>query len=320
MSSKSPKSNAPAPPPGPSRAGGGADALALLVPPLFVVLWSTGFIGAKLGLPHVEPMTFLAIRFVLVVAAFLLWLRIARAPWPSLAQARDAAIVGVLVHGLYLGGVFQAIDWGIEAGASALIVSLQPILTTLIAARLLGERLSSIQWLGMGLGVAGVALVVGRKLDQGLGDWWGVGACLVALVGIAAGSVWQKLRAQETPMRSGTLIQFAAAGVFTGLLALAFEDRRVDWHPELVFAMAWLVLVLSLGAVTLLWVLVRKGAASHVASLFFLVPPSTAVIAWAFFGETMGPPELAGMGVAALGVLMVNRPQAVARLLSRPRP
>jgi len=292
----------------------GRRGLDLMAAPVFVLLWSTGFIGAKLGLPHAEPMTFLAVRFVLVAAAFALWIWLARAPWPTPAQAADAALVGVLIHVGYLGGVFQAIAWGTEAGVSALIVGLQPVLTTLIAARLLGERLGRVEWLGMALGVAGVALVVARKLGAGIGDLWGVGLCLVALISIALGSVYQKRRGAKIPMRSGAFVQFAAAAAVCGILSLSVETGEIAWTGAFVFALGWLVLVLSVGAVSLLIVLIRRGAASNVASLFFLVPPVTAVMAWALFGEQMGPIELAGMALTALGVLMVNRPGLFARL------
>lgn len=291
--------------------------LDVMVAPLFVVLWSTGFIGAKLGLPHAEPMTFLAIRFALTVAALALWIQLARAPWPTWRQSWDAALIGVLLHGLYLGGVFQAIAWGVEAGVSALIVGLQPIVIAVIARAFLGERLTGVQAFGMVLGFAGVSLVVLRKLDAGIGDWWGVGLCVCALFSISIASILQKTRATDTPMRSGTLIQFAAAGVVITLLAFLFETREITPHPEFLFALGWLVIVLSIGAVTLLYVLIKRGGASNVASLFFMVPPSTAIIAWALFGEVMGAPELAGMALTALGVVMVNRPGFFARRMGR---
>lgn len=290
-----------------------------LVAPVFVVLWSTGFIGAKLGLPHAEPMTFLALRFAIVAALFALWVAAAGAALPSGAQARDAAIVGTLLHVCYLGGVFQAIALGTEAGVSALIVGLQPVLTTFIAARLLGERLVPLQWAGMALGIAGVGLVVARKLEAGIGDWRGVALCTGALAAISAASVFQKMRGTQTPMLGGSLVQFAVAAVLCSALALGVETREIAWTGEFAFALGWLVLVLSLGAVSLLLVLIRRGAASNVASLFFLVPPSTALIAWALFGERMGPPELAGMALAALGVLIVNRPGLLSRARRGPR-
>lgn len=282
--------------------------LAQLAAPLFVVLWSTGFIGAKLGLPHAGPMTFLALRFALVVLCFLVWMRLSGAPWPNRRQALDAALIGLLMHVGYLGGVFAAISIGIEAGLSALIVGLQPVLTALLARHWLGERLAPVQWGGMALGVAGVGLVVWQKLGAGLGDWRGVALCAGALVSISLGSILQKTRAAQMPLRGGACVQFMAAALACALLALLFEDGRIDWTAEFAFALGWLVLVLSLGAVLLLYVLIRRGAASGVASLFFLVPPSTALIAWALFGEQLGPLALAGVAATALGVLMVNRP------------
>ena len=291
---------------------------ATAIAPLFVVMWSTGFIGAKLGLPHAEPMTFLSLRFALTVMALAVWVRLANAPWPSWRQTVDAALIGLLVHGVYLGGVFQAIAWGTEAGVSALIVGLQPVVTCLLASRFLGERLSPVEKIGMLLGTAGVCLVVLRKLDAGIGDIWGVLLCIAALMAISVASILQKTRAAQTPMRSGNLIQFAAAMLATGALALVIETGDVTWTQEFIFALGWLVIVLSLGAVTLYYILIQRGAASQVASLFFLVPPSTAIIAWLLFGEVMGVIEIAGLAVATLGVMMVNRPDFFRGRSARP--
>ena len=285
-----------------------------LVAPLFVLLWSTGFIGAKLGLPHAEPMTFLALRFLIGAALLAAWVLIAGAPLPDWRQARDQAVIGALVQFVYLGGVFAAIDRGVEAGLSALIVGLQPIATALIARQVLGERLAVVQWAGMALGLAGVALVVTRKLGAGLGDPLGVLLCIAALLGIATGSILQKARAGATPMRAGMAVQFAVAALCSGTVALVAETGRIAWTGEFVLALGWLVLVLSLGAVTLLYVLIRRGAASNVASLFFLVPPCTALIAWPLFGERLGAVEAAGIAATALGVLLVNRPDLARRL------
>lgn len=291
--------------------------LDLLAAPLFVVLWSTGFIGAKYGLPHIEPVTFLVLRFALVVAALVFWVVLARTAWLTLAQARDAAIIGILLQAVYLGGIYKAIDLGVEAGVAALIVGLQPVLTAFIARQFLGERLSPVQWAGIALGAIGVGLVVMRKLDAGIGDWRGVALCLVALAGISIASILQKTRATDHPMRTSTLVQFLAALAVLAPLSFAFETREVTWSGELIFAMAWLVLAMSLGALSLLLFLIRRGAASNVASLFFMVPPTTALMAWGIFGEVLGPVEIAGVGLAASGVLMVNRPRLFARRLSR---
>ena len=291
--------------------------LDLLAAPLFVVLWSTGFIGAKYGLPHIEPVTFLVLRFALVAAALVFWVVLARTAWLTLAQARDAAIIGILLQAVYLGGIYKAIDLGVEAGVAALIVGLQPVLTAFIARQFLGERLSPVQWAGIALGAIGVGLVVMRKLDAGIGDWRGVALCLVALAGISIASILQKTRATDHPMRTSTLVQFLAALAVLAPLSFAFETREVTWSGELILAMAWLVLAMSLGALSLLLFLIRRGAASNVASLFFLVPPTTALMAWGIFGEVLGPVEIAGVGLAASGVLMVNRPRLFARRLSR---
>ncbi len=294
--------------------------LEILAAPLFVLLWSTGFIGAKYGLPYIEPVTFLVLRFVFVAVALALWVVLARTALLTFAQARDAAVIGILFQAVYLGGVYKAIDLGVEAGVSALIVGLQPVLTAFIARQFLGERLSPVQWAGIALGVFGVALVVTRKLDAGIGDWRGVALCLGSLAGISIGSILQKTRAADHPVRASTLMQFAAALAVLVPLSFIFETREVTWTGELILAMAWLVLVMSLGALTLLLFLIRRGAASNVASLFFLVPPTTALMAWGIFGEVLGWVEIAGVGVTTIGVLMVNRPQAFGRIFSRSRP
>ena len=292
----------------PSRDGTRPASLWLAITPgVFVFLWSTGFIGAKLGLPSAEPMTFLALRFLLVSGLLLAFVLIVRAPWPrSWAAAGHIAVAGLLLHGVYLGGVFASIDLGVEAGVSALIVGVQPLLTAVAAGPVLGEKVTPRQWLGLGLGFLGVTLVVWQKLALGLGTPLGMALSVLALFGITAGTLYQKRFCSEMPLRSGNAIQFAAAALATGLLALAFETRRIDWTPEFLFAMAWLVIVLSFGAVTLLIILIRRGAASRVASLFYLVPPSTAVLAWLIFDERFGPLALAGMALVVLGVALVN--------------
>ena len=283
------------------------DGWTTLLPGMFVLLWSTGFIGAKLGLPYAEPMTFLALRFaiagVLLLAAVLAF----RAPWPrSWSEAGHIAVAGLLLHGVYLGGVFASIHHGVEAGVAALIVGTQPLLVAAASAPLLGERIGRLQWLGFLLGVVGVALVVWRKLALGLGTPLGMGLSVLALFGITAATLYQKRFCADMPLRSGNMIQFAAAAAATGLLALALETREIAWTGAFVFALAWLVLVLSLGAFTLLYILIRRGAAARVSSLFYLVPASTALIAWGLFGERFGPVALTGMALTALGVALIN--------------
>ncbi len=276
------------------------------MPGLFVLLWSTGFVSAKFGLPYAEPLTFLLLRFALVVALMLPLALTMRAVWPqTLAQVGHVAVVGVLMQGGYLGGVFCSIHLGMSAGVSALIVGVQPILTAFASAPLFGERLRARQWAGLALGFGGVLLVVtSRSALTGITPAT-LALSLLALVSITAGTLYQKHYCGAVDLRTGSVIQFCAAGVVVLPLALAFETMRVHWTGELIFALAWLVLVLSIGAISLLYILIRKGAATRVTSLFYLVPPTTALMAYAMFGETLNAAALAGMVLAAAGVAMV---------------
>jgi len=274
---------------------------------LFVLLWSTGFIGAKLGVPHADPLTFLALRFVLATGLLLALALATRAPWPrDPRQILHLCVAGVLLHAVYLGGVYVAMSLGVEAGLSALIVSTQPVLVAALAGLLLGERVTARQWLGLALAGVGVTLVVWRKLEAGFGTLDGVLLCVLALCGITAATLYQKRFCGAMDLRSGSVIQYTAAGLAAGLGSFLFEEQRVDWSGELIFALAWLVLLLSLGAVSLLYWLIRRGEAARVSSLFFLVPPVTALVAWMVFGETFGPLALAGMVVTVIGVALVN--------------
>jgi drug/metabolite transporter (DMT)-like permease len=278
------------------------------MPATFVFLWATGFVGAKYGLPYAQPATFLVYRFILVVALLLPIALVLRAPWPpSRSQALHIAVAGVLLHGGYLGGVFASIHAGMSAGLSALIVGLQPILTALAAAPLLGERVTARQWLGLALGFVGVALVVAQRLTVGGLSGFSLAMAALALVSITIGTVYQKRFCGAFDLRSGAVIQFVAAGLALAPFALAFEHEPVRWTVEFVFAMTWLVLVLSIGAISLLTLLIRRGAATKVASLFYLVPPVTATIAYFLFGEKLGSLALAGFVLAVVGVAVVVR-------------
>ena len=277
-------------------------------PGLFVVLWSTGFIGAKLGLPYAEPFTFLLLRFVFVLVILLpiCWLLGAR--WPNRQGVGHMAIAGVLMQGGYLGGVFASLHQGMPAGVSALITGLQPVFTAVLGTWLLHERPTPRQWLGLALGLCGVVLVVGDRIAvQNLA----VPAILLstlALASITLGTVWQKRHGGAIDLRTGAAIQFAAAAVVLAPFALIFETGRVVWSGEFVFALAWLVVVLSFGAVFLLFYLIRHGAATRVASLFYLVPPTTALIAWPLFAESYSLLAAAGMGLGMLAVWLVTKP------------
>ena len=276
------------------------------MPGLFVLLWSTGFVSAKYGLPYAEPLTFLLLRFALVVGLMLPLALAMGAAWPrSPAQFAHVALVGVLMQGGYLGGVFCSIHLGMSAGVSALIVGVQPILTAFASAPLFGERLRARQWLGLVLGFVGVLLVVSsRSALSGITPAT-LALSLLALVSITAGTLYQKRFCGAVDLRTGSVIQFCAAAAVVLPLALAFETMRVNWSVEFVFTLAWLVLVLSIGAISLLYVLIRKGAATRVASLFYLVPPTTALMAYAIFGETLSLAAMAGMALAAAGVALV---------------
>ena len=277
------------------------------MPAVFVFLWSTGFIGAKFGLPYAEPLTFLSLRFAVVIGLLLALIAAAGAPWPrDPRQIAHIAVAGLLVHATYLGGVFASISLGVDAGVSALIVGVQPVLTALLAGPLLGERVTARQWAGLALGTAGVGLVVWRKLGLGEGTGFGMACSVVGLVGITAGTLYQKRFCAGMDLRTGSLVQFAASFALLAPMALLLESNEVRWTGEFLFALFWMTVVMSLGAITLLMLLIRRGEASRVASLFFLVPPTTALIAWPLFGETLGPVALAGMALAAAGVALVN--------------
>lgn len=278
------------------------------MPAVFVVLWSTGFIGAKLGLPHAEPFTFLLVRMIIVVVALGAVAVVARAPWPSRPILwLHIAIAGLLVHAAYLGGVFAAIGTGLSAGVTALIVGLQPLLTAAVVGPLLGERVTGRQWAGVLLGLVGVALVVWEKIAFDAEHMTGLVFALIALVGITGGTLYQKKFCAGMDLRTGAIIQYLATGVVLSLIAAQTETMRIEWTGEFVFAVVWLAVVLSVGAIFLLFLMIRKGAAARVAALFYLTPAVTAVFAWALFGETLGVPALIGMGLAAAGVALVSK-------------
>lgn len=276
-------------------------------PVTFVLLWSTGFLGAKFGTPHAEPFTFLAYRFSLTTVLFILIVILMRVPWPQDRQTWfHAAVVGLLMHGVYLGGVFFAIDNGTSGGISALIVGAQPVLTAVFAGLILSERLSMRAWFGLVLGFVGISLVVWQQTGD-TGGWMGITSSIAALIAVTAATLYQKRFGTKIDLRVGSTIQFAAAAGLMWVCALSFETLQIEWNRDVIFAMTWLVLVLSVGAVTLLYVLIRRGAASKVASLFYLVPPTVAVETYFLFGETLTPMALVGMGLAVIGVALVTR-------------
>lgn len=277
-------------------------------PALFVFLWSTGFIGSKLGAPFAEPLTFLSWRYVAAVALLLGAALLTRATWPaSPTVAGHAAVAGLLVQGAYLSGVFCSVARGMPLATVSLIVGLQPVLTAIAAGPMLGERLTRRQWLGIALGFGGVVLVVSGKWTGASADAAAYAWLVFALFGITGGTLYQKRFCGAVPMLTGGVIQYAAAGTVTIAAAFATETMAVDWTPQFAFALGWLVLVLSFGAIGLLFTMIRHGEASRVASLFFLTPPVTAVMAFLLFGEKLPAVALAGLAVSAVGVALVTR-------------
>jgi drug/metabolite transporter (DMT)-like permease len=275
-------------------------------PALFVLLWSTGFIGAKLGLPYADPIIFLELRFLLVLAVLLPLCWAFKAPWPSRRRALQMAVSGGLLQAGYLGGVFASLHQGMPAGVSALVTGMQPVLTAVLGSWLLREMVSPRQWLGFFLGLAGVLLVVGdRIVVEHLGAA-AVGLSVFALLSITLGTLWQKRHGAGVDLRTGAAIQFLAAAVILAPFAL-LEGGEVRWTGEFVFALGWLVVVLSFGAIFLLLTLIRRGRATQVSSLFYLVPPTTALIAWPLFGETYSLSAAAGMALAMLAVWLVMK-------------
>lgn len=284
--------------------------LAPVAPLAFVLLWSTGFIGTKFGTPYAQPFIFLAVRFAIAAGLLALAALGTRSAWPrGRAQWGHAAVAGLLLHGVYLGGVFVAIHRQLPAGITAVVVGVQPLLTALLSGPLLGERVHLRQWGGLALGFVGVLLVVaGREHAQGGFGLVALLAAGVGLLGTTFGTLYQRRHGGGVPLLTGTVAQYLAATAFTGLLALAFEDTRIQWTLPFALALAWLVLGLSVGAILLLLSLIRSMPAARVSSLFFLVPPLTAVQAYLLFGERLAPVALTGMAACMVGVAVAMRP------------
>ncbi len=287
--------------------------LARYVPGLFVLLWSTGFIGAKYGLPYAEPFTLLFLRFALVLLLLVPLVLLNR---PTLAMSGreygHLMVSGLLLHGVYLGGIFTAIKLGLPAGLTALIVGLQPLLTSVAAPLLFGERTGAWHWLGIVIGLAGIYLILGGLAPHGGGAAHSPespSAAVVALFGITAGTLYQKRYCTRHDLLAVAVFQYLPTLVLFGLGALLFETGQIAWTAQFVAALLWLVLALSLGAILLLAYLIKHGAASRVSSLFYLVPPATALEAWLLFDEPLGIVKIAGIALVALGVYLVMKPR-----------
>lgn len=278
-----------------------------LIPATFVVLWSSGFIGARYAMPWAEPFTFLTARFVLAFVLLVLIILIIGAQKVTPRHALHSAIAGAMLHGGYLGGVFWAIAHGLPAGLMALVAGLQPLITALVAGRLLGERIGLRHWIGLIAGFVGTIIVLSPALDHTQGVTWPtLCASFIAVASITAGSIWQKRFVTKGDLVTGTLYQYLGAALLTGLGSLTFETQSITFNGELIFALIWLVLVLSIGAVFLLMVMIRDGEMSKVSSLFYLVPVVTAIMAWILFGEELSLVQMVGMAVATAGVALAT--------------
>jgi len=281
-------------------------------PAVFVVLWSTGFIGTKYVLEGAEPLTYLAVRMVLAALLMGAIAVIYRPKWPKGADVIHSAIAGLLVHGFYLGGTSVAIYHSVPAGLSALIPGLQPILTSTLANRWLGERVTPLQWTGLLMGLAGTLTVLhGRNMSGDAG--WGWVATCVALISITLGTLYQKRYCSQIDWRPGNFIQFLSAALLFAVGAWLFETRVISWTHAFVFSLAWLVVVLSIGSIGLLYWLIRHSAATQVASLFYLVPGVTAIMAYVLFDERLDLLSIIGMIICAAAVLLVNKSTTPAR-------
>ena len=278
-----------------------------VIPGLFVLLWSTAFIAGKLATPYATPMTFLTLRYAGATSIFLAIAMITRAPWTrTWREAGHATVAALFLHIAFVGGTLYAYRGGVEAGVAALIASLQPLLTAVMVGPLLGESVSRRQWFGFVFGLVGVALVVWRKLAFGVGSILGVSYAVLALAGITLGTVYQKRFCSAMDIRTGNTIQFTAALVIAGVLSLAFESQRVIWSSAFVISLTWMTVAISVGALALLYFMIRHGAVARVASLFYLVPPVTALIAWPLFGERFSPLGLIGLLLTVFGVALAR--------------
>jgi len=276
-------------------------------PTLFVLLWSTGFVGAKYGLPYADPFIFLAIR--ILIASFLLF-ALAKAMRMPVRIGRGAiarsGLIGFFLHACYLGGVFYSIAQGLPAGVAAVVTSLQPVLVSVIAVKVLGEQLRLRQVIGLLIGLIGVILVLGPSIDAQI-PAPAIIAILTALIGSTSATLLQKKMGSDIPLLSGTAYQYLFSGCILGMIALATHETTINWTLRFTVAFIWLILVLSVGAILLLLWLLNSGSAAKVSSLFYLVPPATAIEAFFLFGEKVNTQGFLGIGITALGVWLVMR-------------
>lgn len=277
------------------------------IPLLFVLFWSTGFVGAKFGLPYAEPFSLLMWRMVFVVPFFLLLIIIFKRPKLSLFDASIQGLVGLLIHGFYLGGVFAAISINIPAGLSALIVSLNPIIIAIFSGLVLQISISKREWFGLFLGLLGVIIVlIGASSWKGVITLQGIAWLCFSLAGIVAGTLLQKRYAQHVDLITGSTYQYAAALLFFSVLSFSLETGRVEWNLNLMLTIAWLVIVLSIISILLLLYMIRHGDATKVASYFFLVPPVAAFWGWLFFDEQWSWVTLSGASLVIIALILIK--------------
>ena len=280
---------------------------ARLAPYLFVFLWSTGFVGAKYGLPYADPFIFLSLRIFIAAAILFLAAKILKAPIAlSASEITRSSLIGFFLHAFYLGGVFFAISMGVSAGVAAVITSLQPVFVSILAVKVLGEKLRWSQFAGLVTGLLGVVLVLGPTFDSSVSKI-GIAGVFVALLGSTTATLMQKKFGAGIPMLAGTAYQYLAAGAVLGIGAVATGGTHIDFTPKFAAAMIWLIIALSVGAVLLLMRLLNSGSAASVSSLFYLVPPATALEAYILFGEKVNTQGFLGIGITALGVWLVIR-------------
>ncbi len=281
--------------------------LTSLIPYIFVFLWSTGFIGAKYALPFIEPFYLLFIRMAITVGLFALLALILRVKWPSPEQACHQIVTGLLVHGVYLGGVFAAIKWGMPAGITAIVVGIQPVLTAFIGWICLNAQLHRRQWVGLLLGFAGITtIILSTSTHNGVSfNWLAMVAAISALFGISLGTLYQKRFGNGVDLVAGMVWQYFGTAIFMGIIAWCFESRIVIWDIQLILALAWLVAGLSVSAILLLMYMIREGESAKVASFFYLVPPVASIEAWLLFDETLSIVSVSAIVLTVFGVYLV---------------
>ena len=279
----------------------------LCAPAMFVLFWASGFPITKLGLEFTPPFTMLAIRSAMTVALMLVVICFVRSRWPrTWTEAGHIAVSGFLMQSAYLGAMFIALDQGVSQGVAALVAGMQPLLTAAIVGRFLGEQVTPRQWIGFVLGFAGLGLVMSERITLGTATALGFFVIALTPIFITAGSLYQKRFCADMDLRTGVIIQHTVAGLANFAMASAIETRAVEWTAELLFVLIWLVLVLSFGAVNLYYILLRRGEAARVSSLFFLTPPSAAVLGYLTYGEAFGLTALIGFAVSVGGVALVT--------------